>query len=468
MSRHTARIRRASQRGFTLAELMIAMLAGLVVALAVVSLSNEATNTFHEEARTAAAQMSLRTAVDRVRNDLMRAGFMSTANIWGDPVIAHAPGTPNLPDRTSFPGLARFQSLRLGSAGSINAATHSGAVYPSPPLIDAAFATLSKANGLAPDTVDISGNFTSAEAFVVRTAVPGGCGTLLTLETDSPGVLRVLATADANATINALFQPVRGAMFAVRIEDDTGHFQFIPTCANSGVVASVTGAGLTAIVVVNIANTGGYRLLAAKDTLMNGGATGLGVGRLTVNPVQTVRWELRPLASTDTVYSTQFAANVQANGGSPYNPPHLFRSFVDVFGNLRPASTELIAEFAVDFKLALSADLSAATATTRPLTVYGLSDLNNAQQNVAADSSDVALVPAAGPQRIRPVRLRVSTRSAIADRSGALMAPIANAQQGAYPLRYCTLTAGCVDSGWARVRTQTTEVALPNTAKAFY
>ncbi len=450
MIRRPLPVRRAAERGFTLSELMIAMVAGLIVALAVVSLSNEATNTFHEEGRTAAAEMGLRTAIDRVRNDLIRSGFMSTANIWADPLIAHAPSQPNLPDKTTYPGLAKLQSVRLGYQGSMS---------------DALVKTISTANGLAPDSLDLSGNFTSAEAFVVRSAVAGGCGTVLTLETDSPAVLRVLATASPAATINALFQPVPGATFAVRIEDDSGRFQYLPTCSSGGGVATVTGAGIAATVVVNVVTNGAFKLLSAKDTSMNGGATGLGVGRLLVNPVQTVRWQLRPLVAADTVYSTQFNA---LGAGNPGNALHLFRSFVDASGNLLLASSELVAEYAVDFKIGLSADLTVATTGPHPLTVFGLSDANNSLQNVAGDVSDSTLNPAARPQRIRSVRLRLSTRSAIADRSAALTAPSANAQQGQYPLRYCTLSAGCVTSGWSRVRTQTTEVALPNSAKAFY
>ena len=85
--------RRRYNSGFTLIELMVSLIAGLAVALAVVALSTEATATFHEEARTAAAEMALRTAAERLRSDLQRAAYMSTGNIQTDPYIAHAPGT---------------------------------------------------------------------------------------------------------------------------------------------------------------------------------------------------------------------------------------------------------------------------------------------------------------------------------------------------------------------------------------
>ena len=90
---HRTSARRAHTRGFTLVELSIAMAAGLIVALSVVALSREASNTFHEETRIASAEMQLRTAIDRLRADLQRAAFMSTGNIYIDTNILTTPGT---------------------------------------------------------------------------------------------------------------------------------------------------------------------------------------------------------------------------------------------------------------------------------------------------------------------------------------------------------------------------------------
>ena len=41
--------------------------------------------------RSSAAEANLRTAIDRLRADLGRAGYMSTGNIATDPLIAKAP-----------------------------------------------------------------------------------------------------------------------------------------------------------------------------------------------------------------------------------------------------------------------------------------------------------------------------------------------------------------------------------------
>ena len=431
-------------RGFTLVELMVSMTAGLFVALAVVALSQQATTTFQEESRTATAEMSLRTAIERLRGDLIRASYMSTPNIQKDPLIAHAPDQPNVP--TTFPaGIKLLAGLRL--------------IHPSP----AKNLPLSVLNALTPDTLEISGNMTTTDSYVVRIMdAGGGCGgQRLTLAIDSPAMWRVLATPDPDATFESAFQPMAGGAFIVRVEDDTGHYQFVQTC--TGKAAGITGSGLTAVAYVDVAST--TPVLTAADTKTQGGAVGLGVGRLSVNPVQTVRWEVRPIDTTQTRDNPykELYLTAAVDGGSS-DKYELFRTYVDAAGTLVD-QTELVAEYAVDFKVAFSADLvDATTDPNRTLTVYGMSD--TALNEALAD--DVTVVRPHGPERIRSVRFRLSTRSSIADREAPLIAPAANAQQGDYPLRYCISQAGCTASGWSRVRTTTSEVTVMNQARMFY
>ncbi len=437
-------LRNRRARGFTLVELMVAMTAGLIVSLAVVALSTQATTTFHEEGRTATAEMSLRTAIERIRGDLNRAAYMSTPNIQKDPLIAHAPDQPNIPT-TAPAGIKLLSSIRL--------------IHPSP----AKNLPLSVGNSLTPDTMEISGNLTTTDSYVVRVLdAGGGCGgQRLTLAIDSPAMWRVLSTPNPDATIESAFQPVAGGVFIVRVEDDTGHYQFVQTC--SGKAAGITGAGLAAVAYVDVAST--TPILSAADTKTQGGTVGLGVGRLSVNPVQTVRWEVRPIdpsQTRDNPYRELFlTASVDGGTSTKYD---LFRTYVDANGTLTD-QTELVAEYAVDFKVAFSADLvNLTTDPNRVLTVYGMSD--TALNEALAD--DVTVVRPHGPERIRSVRFRLSTRSSIADRETTLIAPAANPQQGDYPLRYCINEAGCTNSGYARVRTTTTEVTLMNQARVFY
>src|SRR4029077_10527354 len=84
-------------------------------------------------------------------------------------------------------------------------------------------------------------------------------------------------------------------------------------------------------------------------------------------PVQTVRWEIRPLNVANTGDGPYMS--LPAASGDKYE---LFRTFIDVTG-LRTQQTELVAEYPVDLKFAFSSDLSLAGLANRTLTVYGLS-----------------------------------------------------------------------------------------------
>ena len=86
-----------------------------------------------------------------------------------------------------------------------------------------------------------------------------------------------------------------------------------------------------------------------------------------MNPVQTVRWEIRPLNAANTGDGPYMAlASARAD------KYELFRTFIDVNGTVTQ-QTELVAEYAVDLKFAFSADLSLPGLANRTLTVYGLS-----------------------------------------------------------------------------------------------
>ncbi|MGB0680339.1 MAG: PilW family protein, partial [Polyangiales bacterium] len=73
--------RRPSRRaGFTLVELMVAMVAGLIAIGAIYTLSAASARHFHEQQRVARTQSALRLAMNRLRHDFGRAGFLGTPN----------------------------------------------------------------------------------------------------------------------------------------------------------------------------------------------------------------------------------------------------------------------------------------------------------------------------------------------------------------------------------------------------
>ncbi len=438
-----SRRRRTQQAGFTLIELLVAMVAGLAVALAVVALSRDATGTFHEEARTATAEMSLRLAVDRLRADLQRAGFMATGNVQKDVLVPLDPTQTRV--RTAVTGHVNLQALHILQQGSL------------------ALTPLSTAgsNALAPDALEITGNLTSTDQYVVRTVTDGGSacgGQRMFLATDSASMYRIVSNVDPGALLRRMFQPVAGQKFLVRVADDLGRYEFAVGCA-AGIAHYDPSAPDATKIYIDL------------DPAVSIDVTRYGFvdGRLSVNPVATVRWEIRPL---DNVTYPMYAGLGGDSGvdGQRYD---LIRSYVDITTGdpftpdvtVDGSAPEIVAEYAVDLKFAFTADIGDYTGTipSPNLQTWAFGDTKNDDLTKFPPSAATAV-----PQRARSVRYRVSTRTAVPDRSLDLRLP-----QDNYTVRYCmdsanNCTGTSKESRFARVRTVTTEVALTNLAKAFY
>src|SRR5215831_8019287 len=100
----------ARPRGFTLIELMVAVTAGLFVAIAAFALARQGSRFFQQEARVANAQFSATLGFDRLRADIARAGFLTTANVQRDPFRCGSTATWPSP---SMPSLG---SIRIAQA----------------------------------------------------------------------------------------------------------------------------------------------------------------------------------------------------------------------------------------------------------------------------------------------------------------------------------------------------------------
>jgi prepilin-type N-terminal cleavage/methylation domain-containing protein len=447
MSTRAIKSRRSTSRGFTLVEILVALLAGLVVALTVMALSREATSTFHEEVRSAAAEAAARTATDRLRADLQRAAFMSTPNINKDPTLASPPGTLYTSRiKVGFKGLRRLAAVRLVDGGS--KANTPASALPS--------------NSLNPDMIEIGGNFTSNDHFVVRMVdEPSGNCQRVWLALDSPAIYRLGPTPTIIAqALRQVFQPVPAGgttQFMARIVDDTMHAQYAVTCAKDDAVGFASGAPYVDLETMD----DGYAILNAKATQTVGGATGLGAGRMTINPVQIVRWEI-----TNAPQAQYGAALNSATDPLKYD---LVRSYIDAKGDVVPASEEVIAEYAIDLKFAFTVESGSSTATAQQ--VLAFEDTKNASDWAYDVTTPNTLVN--GPQRIRTVRARVVTRAEYPDRASSVAVSPANANGQKYLYRYCAAAndGDCTDGKsqvWARSRTFTTEVSLPNQSRAFF
>jgi type II secretory pathway pseudopilin PulG len=468
------RARYDSRAGFTLIALTVALLAGLIVAMGIVALSRSATATFHEEIRTAAAEASLRSAIDRLRSYLQRAGYMSTANIQADPsyptLRAVTPGPNNLTGIKNMAGISRLSAIRIVSGGSatLNGLTLSAQQSPNP--------------NLAPDYIEISGNLTSSDQFeVAAIQLTGQACQRILLVPQSPAMYRLNVVAgDAGSQtapseeLRNIFQPVPAAMstqFIVRLVDDTGHAQFMATCAETNPAGILNGQPY-----VDIDPTDTPLVAPSANNVST--ASGYCAGRCMVNPVQTVRWEIT--GPGNGVADPEPAQYVNSLDNQPLAPTtqdpnkyDLMRTFVDAAGNPVPATSEIVAEYAVDLDFALTVDQG--WDNTQPsLLTFGFDDTAD-KNKWAPDVSTATFTPLVGPQRIRAVRVRLAARAAQPDRTANVKAQNNGNEEFLY--RYCVVgsPAGspCPSPPdtvlrWARVRTITSEVRLPNLARNYY
>ncbi|MFO0679548.1 MAG: prepilin-type N-terminal cleavage/methylation domain-containing protein [Polyangiaceae bacterium] len=440
--RALARRPRKSDRGFTLVELLVSLTAGLLVAIGVVGLSREATTTFYEEERAATAELSLRVAIDRLRSDLGHAAHMSTGNLARDPLIAGVGGAAYSAGMlATFPGLAKLGSVKITE--NANASQVAQSVL----------------NGLHPQRIEISGNFTTADAFAfdhyLPNGGPNGC-TRFFLTNDQPIIWRIKqipSDADRAAALSALFSPVPSSataapQFMVRIADEKGRYQYLATCpgAPAGFVTAtepfVDVAAQTPVIVAVDGQPGGL------------GGFGGASGRAMLNPVQTVRWDI----------GTGAAAGFGASADSKKYDLH--RTWVGADG--QPVGTpEVVAEYAVDLRFALSVDDSALDTGAAPHMVHLAYTNPDNWEKYAIDTPGNALTNQ-GPHRIRAIRFRVATRTQTTDRAADLPTNVAE-----YLYRYCAPPGSATECTpnarhWARVRTLSGEIALLNQSRFFY
>jgi prepilin-type N-terminal cleavage/methylation domain-containing protein len=447
--------RRRRQAGFTLVELTVALVAGLIVALGITALSREATRTFHEEVRTSAAEATLRTAIDRIRADLQRASYMSTPNAALDILrIAAPPGNPGIP--TAAPAaIRRLAGIRLYQGYST--ANSNIPLSGNQPV------------ALNPDVIEIGGNMTCAEQFEIQYVQQVGNCAWLMLSATSPALFRINAVGPTGnpAELNNVFQPDGASQFIVRILDDTGRSQYLPTCPGAGAATGFQGNSPYVAVSVNPP----LQILAPANTNGLGGITTTPGGRAWVNPVHIVRWEITNAANEPAQYKNALANQSLggADAGVDPNKYDLIRSYINLLGNVIPATTEVVAEYAVDLKFAFTVETGAPAAPA--MQSFTFEDGTNQKW---ADDVPTHRAQPQQPELIRSVRVRIATRAAQADRTANI--PVSNANTGdstgTYLYRYCVLPP--CDSlpdatlRWTRARTITTEVSLPNQAGNFF
>lgn len=450
-------------RGFTLVELMVSLVAGVIIAIAVVGLARAATTTFHEQVRLTTVEQSVRNAANRLRYDLTKVSFMGTGNIrlaagpnvpYGHRVAVNGVGQAG--DRygaetQNIQGIrVRVGASKAGTEGALGLATN---------------------NGLNPDAIRIMGNLTTDDQYLgVWEEGTGSCG---------GGRVRMRAVADpANArlingaaeNVTNAFTPVANTRFLARVVDEAGCQHFV-TVQNA--TATAVSDPLNAEATVDLCNANDNtsvlraHLPDPNDSRLAGPkGTGCGVdpmGAVRISPLHRVVWYIGP-------NTEPLLAPPPAIGGAT-EKFMLYRGFEDAAGNLLPTLTQVVAEYAVDLKFGIVVDDSAQPAPNN-VRVFDM-DTDTSSEGGGGNidrwtqlaSQTVAGPGQPGPQRVRSVRYRISTRAPLADRHDNLQVLPGTP----YLTRYCldnAAPASC--KNFARVRTLVSEVALINQARMAY
>jgi prepilin-type N-terminal cleavage/methylation domain-containing protein len=203
--------------GFTLVELMIAMIAGSFAVAGVYYLNGISARSYAQQMAVSDAQMSLRSAMEQIRRDVQRAGYLAAPrtailrNCQGD----FANGAVGV--NTS----QHFQAVTVTPGGSLTYA----------PDVNAGSGTqvaeLLGANPVAADDLTMFGNFATADQYLANSYMSGT--TVITLQPHTESFRRSFFTPQA-ANASALpsktaFESVFRAGRMLRMES-SGHFYF--------------------------------------------------------------------------------------------------------------------------------------------------------------------------------------------------------------------------------------------------
>ncbi len=410
----TRRVRRpVGARGFTLIELLVAIMAGLLVAAAAVSFSRQSTRFFSQEARIAAAQMSVLAGFQRLQADLSRAAYMSTTDMGRDYRFERLCA----PDYAAWP-------VAVQDLTSLSIIVESG----------------------KSDRIRISGNLDSSEMFPVLTIADEGAGghTVYLQENNGPMTRAGFVSGGAgDAEFKNVFKPGR----LLRIVDQQGKMEFeVIRAAEYETVPKIETVGRLPLK--------GELSTGAGVTNVPCGIGGFGIGVL-ANPVSMVEYQIADLKAADvspyneTIYDPAFQVE-----GSDDNRTELVRNewlfSLDIpTGETDPVWTaenapEIVAEFAVDLRVGV-------WSTKLGKLEYFEGGDAEAETKPSDDEPGSAVT---GPTAVRSVNLRLVVRSREADRD-------TDTDKSELPAGFM-LRAPMPNDRFARARTLMANVALMN------
>lgn len=420
----TADRRSAQKRGFTLIELMVALTVGLLVSLAAMTLSKNATTFFQNETRMSGAQLSVTLGMNRLQQDISRAAYLSSPNAASDPFTCG--------DQAAWPvGLASLAGVRILQGGSV--------------AMNPAALAQSVANGLSPDAIVLGGSFAVSEHFVTQRIASAPGGHTVELLMNHGSMARLI---QAGTSLEDIF--VTGRIVRITNGTDRAHYSVI-----SGL--NVVGDPPTAVSV----QLGNAPALPTATVGLCGLVLDAPQGyRMSV--ISRVRYEIRSIAghptygalvglpATGNAFQNATAAASLVNLGEALRTEltrtELFADDAD--DDLVPDNPmEVVSEFAVDLRAGITQQAQgiAAAVTRMPITEPA---------NLAIGAVD--------PERIRAVEVRLTVRARAPDRFSPIGADPAGGAR-----RFLVINnAASTGNRYARTRTVYSDMGLPNQRSA--
>jgi prepilin-type N-terminal cleavage/methylation domain-containing protein len=413
-------------QGFTLVELMVSITITSIVVGALYSVSRSATETFNQQQRAADMQLRLRLAMERLRSDITRAGYMATPNSADDPRVCPKPS----------PFLQGIAITRIASSSN-----------PVPNTTGAGVSSTDINQYITPVRMRMVGNYTTTDEFLVE-SVDSDTHTIRLQHHTPQWASRV--TSDAE--FRRIFLPQNSSRpRLLRIMSPTGTMQYVTV--TTGLWQRYDSSTSPTITVASGPTVIGPG--AMVGTTVGCGISGLGAGS-TLAPVDMVEYEIRNGSVMAATLPELYPTGAEAEAKSD-----LVRSMWSLGSDPEelPGTAQLVGEYAVDFDATVVADEGMGTgAVTMHAVAWGDDTGALGIAHYAADRiGPTSAVSGIFPQRIRSVLVRLSTRDRQQDPNFGW-----TQRSAENPLTRFRVNAD--RPGAARVRTLTTEIVLPNFA----
>jgi prepilin-type N-terminal cleavage/methylation domain-containing protein len=396
--------RRATRAGFTLIELMVALVAGLIAISAIYMVSSASARHFHEQQRVATTQMSLRMAMAQLRADLGRAGLYGTANSDR----ANATNLQGCPKPS--PRIQAIEFLDNPDGASFNGAK----------------------NGIEFDRLRLVGNYSTSGGYMITGA---SSGNELRLQTTWQGFRRDFMNEAGTDVVGEAFSAAfkKGRYAHVRTLEDTSVFTRID---------STTVGGSAAVPDVRIQ-------VVDPMPIVSPCMPGLGDGAV-VAPLSRIEYAVVDPRTTAELSALVPAMDETMEDLLGQTPAVLVRREIP-FGcsdACEPitGTTRVVLEFAADFNLRFLVDTQPDPASPPTFQV-----LAGSAAESALDPTD----PGTFPERVRSVVVRLSARTPATDPRFAFVERGDNDPLTRFQPHESSI-------GAARVRTAEAEILLPN------